>query len=192
MSKLTLPILCAYIPFNIRAHIMDWESDYVGKEFDRIVGINQWHKDGITWRCETEGGAKPALDRIKLLLRPLSSLTKPIHHNRETFVPLVKLASIQFPEVEFTIEDNRCFGRLNVGVVLEFVIDDEIPFYKEYHNNIFGQSKSDDYDDMTMANITPSEVREKLKEWHMDLWNLLESGDALPIEEDGSNKTQIK
>jgi len=87
------------------------------------------------------------LDQIKVYKLPLSSLTKEIEHNGEKFVPMVELASMQYPEVVFEIVDGRCFGRLNAGVVIEFTIDDEIPFYKEYHNNIFGQSKSDDYDD---------------------------------------------
>lgn len=166
-SKLTLQILSAYLP---------WHPQLYNSYF-KSYGIL---KAGIVKKFETYG-EMPA--ELKLLLRPLSDLTKEITHNGETFVPLVKLASIQFPEVEFTIEDERCFGRLNAGVVLEFVIEGEIPFYKEYHNNIFGQAKSEDYDDMFLANINPSEVREKLLKWHFDLFNLLESGDALPLNE---------
>jgi hypothetical protein len=94
---------------------------------------------------------------------------------------MIKLAQIQFPNVEFEIKNNSCIGRLNIWVIAEFVIEYEIPFYKEYHNNVFGQFKSDNYDDMYLANINPSEIREKLAEWHFDVFGLIEKNLAIDI-----------
>lgn len=64
--------LAAYIPHKVRAYMMDFESDYVGREIDTILGIHQWDKTGELWCALTEGGSKPSLDRIKLILKPLS------------------------------------------------------------------------------------------------------------------------
>jgi hypothetical protein len=117
---------------------------------------------------------------IKPILRPLSQLTETIEHNGEKFVPMVELAKVQYP-VSFEIIENECVGRLSIGVVLEFFIQDEIPFYKEFHNNIFGQTKDNDFDDMTLANITPSEIRGKLLEWHFDVFGLIENNLAIAV-----------
>jgi hypothetical protein len=106
------------------------------------------------------------LYNVKPYKRSLSQLTQEIEVDGVRFVPLVELAKIQYSELEWSIEDNSCLARLNIGVLLEFTIDEEIPFYKEYHNNMFGQRKREGYDDMFLADIKPSAVREKLKEWH--------------------------
>jgi len=60
--------------------ILDYKSDYVGNQYDVIVGIQQWSKDGKLWSLRTAGGASPAFDRVKPVLRPLSDLTKAIEH----------------------------------------------------------------------------------------------------------------
>lgn len=159
--------------------------DFVNNGEVRLTRLLNWDFENVKLQeCELyfdNGSKEPylkyhgltfTLDQIKVYKRPLSQLTEEIEHNGERFVPMVYLAKIQYPDVDFIIEDGYCIGRLNVGVILRFVVEDEIPFYKEYYNNIFGQSKSDDYDDMFLANIKPSEIREKLFEWHFNVNNL--------------------
>lgn len=128
----------------------------IGNKYPKSFGVNQLGVD------------------VKPILRKLD-LTKEIEVNGEKFVPIIYLAKIQYPNVDFQIIENECVGRLNCGVVLEFYIEDEIPFYKEFHNNIFGQTKGNDFDDMFLANIKPSEIREKLLEWHFNLFDLPEN-----------------
>jgi hypothetical protein len=68
--------------------MLDYKSDYVGKQFDIIVGVHQWDRLDKYWSVLTVGGSKPALDRIKPILEPLSNLTKPITRNGVTFTPI--------------------------------------------------------------------------------------------------------
>ena len=161
-TQLTIKHLAAYLPYGLKAvnEIRNFTVEIKGLQTDNDV-IHNLGKSPIKF--------------IKPIIRPLSDLTKEIEVNGEKFVPIIYLAKIQYPNVDFQIIENECVGRLNCGVVLEFYIEDEIPFYKEFHNNIFGQTKGNDFDDMFLANIKPSEIREKLLEWHFNVFNLPEN-----------------
>jgi hypothetical protein len=88
--ELEIKNLVPYLPYGLKAEMLDYEKDYVGKKIDTIVGIHQWDKSGKLWCLLTEGGSKPSLDRIKPLLYPLEYLTKEIEVNGEKFVPREK------------------------------------------------------------------------------------------------------
>jgi hypothetical protein len=50
-------------------------GDYVGR--DQVIGIHQWWDTrGELWSVLTEGGAKPAVDKIKPVLKDMSELTR--------------------------------------------------------------------------------------------------------------------
>lgn len=87
MEKLTLENLAPYLPYGLKAELLDYKSDYVGKRFDEIIGVHQWDKNGLYWSALTIGGSKPNIERIKPILRPLSDLTKEIEHKGEKFIP---------------------------------------------------------------------------------------------------------
>ncbi len=185
--ELELKHLAAYLPYGLNCYgqgeVVDG-TEYDDKPIPKLLTIvgteyNQVYVEGIR---ETNTEQIHIADCIPIL-RPLSILDKEIEVNGERFIPMVKLAKIEFPNVDFTIENDYCKGRLYVGVVIEFVIEDEIPFYKEYHNNIFGHSKNENYDDMYMANLKPSEIREKLCEWHFDIFGLIDAGLAVEMED---------
>ena len=74
--ELEIKHLAPYLPYKIDAEMLDYKIDYVGKQFDTIIGVEQWSKDGIYWSVLTVGGSKPNLRSIKPILRPLSSLTE--------------------------------------------------------------------------------------------------------------------
>jgi len=105
MKTLELKHLSAYLPYEVTARIEDYQRDYVGREFDKIIGIHQWDKSGQLWCVITEGGAKPSLDRIKLQLRPLSQLSKEIEHNGDRFVPIEKIKEM-YPSDTFSSTSN--------------------------------------------------------------------------------------
>jgi hypothetical protein len=75
MKTLELKHIAPYLPYELNAEILDCKIDYVGKQFDEIIGIHQWSKNG-DWCLLTSGGSKPALNRVKPILRPLSQLTQ--------------------------------------------------------------------------------------------------------------------
>lgn len=97
MRKLMPSDIMGYIPHKLTARMLDYKSDYVGKEFDTVVGINQWSADGGLWSVLTEGGSKPSLDRIKPVLRPMSDLIKEIEVDGEKVIPLGLLAGLNKP-----------------------------------------------------------------------------------------------
>ncbi len=77
--KLEIKHLAPYLPYGLKAEMLDYQRDYVGKKNDTIVGIHQWDKSGKLWSLLTEGGSKPSFDKIKPILRPLSNLQKGFH-----------------------------------------------------------------------------------------------------------------
>lgn len=85
--KLELKHIAPYLPYVLKAEILDYEKDYVGKQYDEIIGLHKWYKNK-DWVCLTAGGSKPSFDTIKPILRPLSDLTKEIEVNGEKFVPI--------------------------------------------------------------------------------------------------------
>ena len=178
MEKLQLKHLAPYLPYKLKGN---YEVSEVVPSAKFELRNKELRTDNIDF----------FLNYAKPILRPISDLTKEIEVNGEKFAPIIKLAKIQYPKVDFEIKDFRCLGRLNSGVCLEFVIEDEIPFYKEYHNNIFLQIKSENYDDMILANLKPSEVREKLFEWHFDVFGLIEKGLAIDFNTLNNEKNTI-
>lgn len=56
MKTLTLEHLVPYLPYGLKARIKDFKCDYVGPEFDLIIGFHQWDKSGKLWSVLTEGG----------------------------------------------------------------------------------------------------------------------------------------
>ena len=90
--KLEIKHIAPYLPYGLKAKILDYKSDYVGREIDSIIGIHQWSNDGNLWSVLTLGGAKPSPERTKPLLRPISQLYKKIEINGEFFIPMEKLS----------------------------------------------------------------------------------------------------
>lgn len=74
MNKLTPEDIIPYILHKLEVELLDYQRDYVGKQFDTVVGIHQWDKSGKLWCVETLGGAKHSLERIKLVLKPIELL----------------------------------------------------------------------------------------------------------------------
>ena len=85
MSKLTKEILSAYLPWEVMClnqHLPDVE--FVQEE---LIGISNY----VTWGGifnARHGSNHVPVSVIKLILRPLSDLTKEIEHNGERFVPI--------------------------------------------------------------------------------------------------------
>lgn len=64
------------LPYRLHAEILDYKCDYVGNQYDLIIGILQWSKDGNLWCLQTKGGARPSFDRVKPILHPLTDFRK--------------------------------------------------------------------------------------------------------------------
>ena len=82
--QLEIKHIIPYIEFNLKAEMLDYKCDYVGKRVDTIKGCEQWDKSGTLWSFITVGGSKPSPSRIKPLLRPLEDL------NKEEYLPIAR------------------------------------------------------------------------------------------------------
>lgn len=62
-------------PFDVKYKILDYKCDYVGNKYDNIKSLYYINTDKEKlWHIETVGGAKPCINRIKPILRPLSDV----------------------------------------------------------------------------------------------------------------------
>lgn len=161
--------LAPYLPYNLQARIEDFKCDYVGREFDLIIGIHQWDRSGKLWSVLTEGGAKPSLDKIKPILRPLSDLTKEIEHNGEKFVPMKKLKTGGTnKDSVYTVDDWNGTNYVccdNENHELRFA--EKTGFDRRYNSE--------------SRQIYAYDLFQKLFEWHFDVFGLIEKGEAIDI-----------
>jgi hypothetical protein len=77
MNKLTIEHLAPYLPYGVYVYHEDQES-----KTDKVIGVYNNTIDFETW-----SPVRPYLDEYKLVLRPLSDLTREIEHDGEKFVP---------------------------------------------------------------------------------------------------------
>jgi hypothetical protein len=99
--KITIDQLKNYLGTELMVRTKDYKNDYVGKEFDKMIGLHQWDKSGSLWCVLLEGGSKPNPDSVQPLLHRLSDLDKFIPELG--FVPLKRLVSDD-PKIDDKIE----------------------------------------------------------------------------------------
>lgn len=146
--KLTKEIICNYLPFGLEAEMLDYKSDYVGLQYDKIVGIHQWDGAELYWSVLTAGGSKPEIGRIKPILRPLSCVFEEIEHKGERFVPVYVLRDM--------------FGSLVHGIY-------SAPDYLSLRFQAYDSRSYVDMRDIIS-------IKNKLSEWHIDYNGLIEAG----------------
>lgn len=159
--------IAAYLPYELKAELLDYKSDYVNSQYDEVVGLHQWDKSGKLWSVLTLGGAKPSIKRVKPILRPWSDFTKEIEVNGEKFVPYywfdenkyVRYASLGFNSIKFKINDYYTICICNRLPAIKFDLKEENEILK----------------------TLPLNIIEKLLEWHFDIYGLIEAGLAVDI-----------
>lgn len=127
MGKLELEKIICYLPYRLKAEMLDYKSDYVNKQYDEIVGVHQWDKNGLYWSALTAGGSKPNIERIKPILRPLSDLTKEIEHKGEKINIFDKIEIYKGSGVDYLIE------QIKLGLVEVIIFN----LLLEYHFDVF-------------------------------------------------------
>lgn len=133
------------------------------------------HKLGIHNEMRGKGIESRTIDQcleMKPLLRPMSDLTKEITHNGETFIPIVRLLRMKFP-------DEPLIGRYSIIKVsksgyprayFEFMATKDIRIYPF---ELFD---------------APYWIIQKLQEWHFDTEKLIERGLAINLNEVDNGK----
>lgn len=108
--KVTVEHLKNYVDTKLKLEMIDYQSDYVGRKVDLMVGLHQWDRNSKYWSVLTAGGSKPAPDRTRPIVYRLSDLDKEIEHNGERFVPLNELFQMAYESV-YGIRFNGLFDK---------------------------------------------------------------------------------
>ena len=174
MKKLAIEHLAPYLPckvsvlMSIRSNpdIKPQKKELTGRLLDYILEYDSKYES-------------------KLILHPLSDLTKEIEVNGEKFVPLVKLAEMEFEgcngfdNYKFDIADSYPLDGENY---IEFLDnnDNRIQIVYSVFMNLFVF-----FNISTELAMTPclynKEMADKLLEWHFDIFELINKGLAIDI-----------
>lgn len=146
---LTLEHLAPYLPYGVEV-----------KTEDGIFKVVGW-VDDIGICLDTIFYGANAIPEYKLILRPLSDLTKEIEHNGRSFVPMDTVGDIpnNFCKCDFVTDWCDKGGDFN-----EYV--------KEFANGVFGNHHLD---------YLPFGFVQKLIEWNFDVFGLLDQNLAIDI-----------
>jgi len=160
MRKLEINHIVGYLPYGLKAEMLDYKRDYVNKQYDTIVGVHQWDSRNLYWSALTSGGSKPELNSIKPILRPLSDLIKEIEVGGKKFVPIEYFGEYSESLPDCQINDADYFTDTDTEEYLNDFIKDH-SFHKLY--------------------FLPFGLIEKLYEWHFDIHDLISCGLAIDV-----------
>jgi len=190
-TNLTLPILLSHVAHG--AKIIWGDKDIYTVGFESEIDFEQKAYPLATLKFAIDNARKTNGDQgFKLLLRPMSDLTKEIEHNGERFVPIIELAKMaKFGSNQNNEQPYKECGKPPYG----YEADQFRPYYHCWHQFRRGQSYQIIYDNFGLyikeqqqgwyANYAVNifEMNQKLLEWKFDIFGLLESGDALNLNE---------
>lgn len=184
MERLTIKELVPYLPYKLQWKFegSDEVHEVMGIDITDF-GVHLFSPYGDYGKCRINEG--------KPLLRPLSSLTKEIEHNGESFVPMVELYKIARGRYKDSIVKYwSIMSTTSIMIEQEgysnfifSIVNSDIDIRLEYGLNF--QLHSTD-----LFNENPKTVMVqcwnilfyKLHEWHFDTKGLLERQLALPID----------
>ena len=142
--KLELKHLASYLPYGL--NIKDIKH---GSVFEALHFITTPHQDFSLFRGNFDQLINDKY--LKPVLFPLSSLTKEINFNGETFVPIYKIYEFE------QWDTDELYEIINNGTI-EGIYND--------------------------LNLIPYSHAEKLFEWKIDVFGLIDAGLAEPVTED--------
>lgn len=156
MEKLELKHLAPYLPYDIKVRILNYKSDYVGKEFGTLSGYYYFNGEPHYYVNKDKNQAGKDWTLIQPILRPLSDLTKEIEVGGEKFVPSDKIM-----ETHELWSSTFAYG---------FSIEQD-------SLGIIGFKTPESW--LPLVNYIP--FFDKLYEWHFDVFGLIEKGLAIDI-----------
>ena len=174
--KLEIKHLTSYLPYELKGFCTD---DLQGVEI--MNGLQK-----ISDSCIEVISDKEPMDLIyfKPILFPLSSLTKEITINGESFVPVKNLFELHHCGMRLE-ERLKCFS-FNKNKIeyddFNCAITDGVYMFGYSNYGGFQAIDTDEYKNYTVINQL--ELLMKLFEWKIDVFELIEAGLAEPVTED--------
>lgn len=99
--------IISYLPYGVRCEILNYKSDYVGLRYSTLNGF--YHIIGEPYFTYDGGSTGKSIKDMKIILRPLSDLTKEIEVNGEKFIPLEKLNEDVISKYRLEIIDSKIY-----------------------------------------------------------------------------------
>ncbi len=163
--EITIHQLKNYLGTGVIVRTMDYKIDYVGKEFDKMIGLHQWDKSGKLWSVLLEGGSKPSPSSIHPVCFRLSDLDK--------FIP--ELGFVPIEELLKIATEMIWGGKIEPTGVPEVLTEGEstgIIAWNDTERVSFTFNKEDNWFDFQLC-VDGSEMKldkfhlfQKLFEWH--------------------------
>ena len=119
MERIELRDIAGYLPYGLNVISLKPHSKTIGELYVEYGGMNSVQVRSNDF--EDESGYILPLREINPILRPLSSLYKPILHNGKEEVPILELARIASPSKEWVLNKKE-----------EYVEAEDINFDKWY------------------------------------------------------------
>lgn len=175
--------ICGYIPHNLNIIV---ETDFANRVVNKKARLDGIHCKCVGYSTLNEGikvGGLTEIDNIKLILRPLSDLTREIEHNWEKFVPIVKLYGLAVEESELMMfQPNMRYiseiDRTSLAYAITKDMSEGYQFNYLHNYQYFSLVHSLTG---TCEVINQLQLFQKLFEWHFDVFGLIERGDAIDI-----------
>ena len=132
--------------------------------------------DHYLYQYICDAGEDSDLDKFKLILHPISDLTKPIEHDGEVFVPMIKLAEIASGEAGWIINDSTVDA-------IKYISADTFYLFSFAKGFLSFEYMLWSDDDCLIPDKKCNQfgLVQQLIKWKFDIANLIEKGEAIDI-----------
>jgi hypothetical protein len=165
--------ICGYLPYKLKLIWDDGDIRTINPELDEIdYDQNEIPLPLVLFSIKLNSPG------LKLILRPLSDLTKPCLPDGE--IPIVELAKIEdlLPSERIRIDENGdIICRLFLNKDNKRILT-PVHFMYDLKEGVF-KITCDTWHQMSV--LTQKQMQEKLYEWHFDIHGLIEKGEAIDI-----------
>lgn len=147
-----------------------------------LTGLMAWTPSGEYFqRLDISNFEYVKKSSKKLVLHPLSDLTKPIEHRGETFVPMFELANICYNNIFTTKPTIKEYEVLFDDTAFRFIgYTDEERISLTYVDD-FNRNEFEFWLSKNKMKIKQLVLFQKLIEWKFDIANLISKGEAIDV-----------
>lgn len=141
--------LAMSLPYGLKVQFTDSNERGYSKEVIGTIGCV--YDDGVITCFDTVNAAP---DEFRMILHPLSDITKEITHNGVPFVPIVELLeNSSFDTSKMSEEEIMSFGEVYSRI--DLITLNDLPLYLQWHFDLFGGIESGEAINVNTLEINP-------------------------------------
>lgn len=164
--KLELKHITPYLPYGLKGKSSSGNFFYMDVNYN-MLGSGIEKRSIETWIS----------DEYKPILHPISDIVKEIELNGEKFVPIIELAKISDSDFNIVDSTKTKYGLFGVKY---YDKDNELIVFA-YHSDIHSFAISFCDNNYILIAGHQLECFQKLAEWHIDIFGLIDAGLAIDI-----------